>query len=692
MLYIYIANIFLMCDRRQIRDLPAKIFSDVLDYCVRSMKFSFLERCICHFDLTDIDINATVRLLLKHRLMSGFMYVYSFGLMDFAGAFQLTFEHMMSMIFVPGAVVADYEFPTPEQADMGYKLLLFIQYAATGRVFPRGESTVISSSCLSELIKAVASPTELPPIPSAPRTTTASVEVLAHTRGSSVQFPYLLALAKVDYYAMFYCLQLAFRELYTQGSGVGVESQQKSDSSHLRNSFGDLIYSLLEFAKIGDSQMKMQNSYQLCYFEHFLDLLVSVNTPLPEILVEDIISYCRSHVKPYLEAEKLIVSLVSAQCKTCSFPGSFVHALEQNGFYRPALKMYGLKVRSTSHTLTNALRSYVADRTDDFRRQVFPYVHEFFAGMTASVDGAPTDSLAETRQTECRQVLVQQIEELAGIDLLETKRLTVAYLSPTHISAVISKTQKHQKLQFELLDAVVRGLESAAPTADEHPEEGGAVSVPVPGLTGDEDVLSAHEMLVYVTQLATFRPDELHTFLSTHNNYPLDETLKVCRSKGIFDATAFLLERAGDSMGALELCLKEISSALAITQKEVETLVRAQCSDGHHSGGKRGGTFRRGSKSTHPSQQGAAGGAAGGVDVMQILRAGSHHQAGAAHGHTARHVLDPLSVIPAYRSFTKAVALSTGVCSRHDSKSSSTHWFKVLDYLLKEKCEISFTV
>ena len=555
--------------------------------------------------------------------------------------------------------------PFPEQADLGYKLLLFIQYTALGRVFPRGEDTVISSSCLAGLVKAVVSAAELPALPSAPRKVS-SIDILSQQLDSPVIYPYLFALAKVDFYALFYCLHLAFKELYAQCAGVGLEYQQKADSE-LHDSFGDMVFALLEFAKNGDTVLKMQNSFQLCFFEHFLDLLVTVATPLPEVLVEDLVVYCRLHVKPHSEAERRVSSLVSAQVKICSYPGPFVNCLEKNGFFLAALKLYGIKVRSTSRTLSNALKSYVAERSEESRGQVFSYIHQFFASMTAAADGAPTDSLAEARHSESRDVLVQSVEDLAAINLLETKKVTAMYLSPTHLSAVMDKTQRQQKLQFELLDAVVRGL--PAPTASSDDVDGLSNAA----LSGDEDALSSNEMLVYITQMATFRPQELHSFLSTHNNYPLDESLKVCRSKGIFDATAFLLERAGDSMAALDLCLKEISSALALTLKEVEVLVRAQCNETGGAMSRKPGTFRRGSRT------GAGLGAnSGAVDVLQILRGG--------HGHTARHVFDPLHAIASYRTFCDAVTLSTGVCARHDNKSSSAHWFKVLDYFLKEKC------
>jgi len=652
--------------QRKIKDLPTKIFSDLLDYGVKASKFSFLERCIAHFDLCDIDINATVHLLQKYNLYSSFLYVYAFGLMDFGGAFQWTFERMMAMKTKSKSGVGQEStgFPSPEQVDVGYKLLLFLQYTSEGRMFPRGDSVVVPSSCLAALLDSVLSPIALAPFPSMP----GDAPTEAQSSIWRKRYPYLYGISKIDYYALFYCLSLSTRALYSHGAAAAIKKNHSQTNESGFASLGDIFSSILDFAKYCDEEMSAHNGYQVCFYEHSLEQLVSIHVPLPDALINDIVNHCRIHIRPPDVAESKMCALVASQGKLTQSPASMAASLERNGFYFPALKLYGLKLRLTSTTLKNALGCYLSDRNDETRSKVFTYIHDFFSGMTAAADGAPTDTSAETRNLECRAVLVSFIENLASIDLKKTKDVMILYLSPTHISAIIEKTQKHQKLQFELLDAVINGSTGTPKGGDgsdlsvkdtSHEANSTAADVAENMLLSD-DVLTTEQVFVYISQLSTFRPHDVFQFLSTHNNFPLDETLQICRNKEIFDATVYLLEKAGDSVAALDMCLSHISLSLAKTHSEVEKMVRAQCNE--YGSGFTGGSMKRlgGGKGISSAPIGASS------DTVQFLNQSE-------------------SAYSSYNSFTKAVKLATGICSRLDNKSVTTHWFSVLDHLLKEK-------
>ncbi|CAM9876731.1 unnamed protein product, partial [Phaeothamnion confervicola] len=54
----------------------------------------------------------------------------------------------------------------------------------------------------------------------------------------------------------------------------------------------------------------------------------------------------------------------------------------------------------------------------------------------------------------------------------------------------------------------------------------------------------------------------VYPYLSTHDNYSLDECLSLCQAAGITDATAYLLERGGDVGGALRLTLRTLRERL----------------------------------------------------------------------------------------------------------------------------------
>jgi hypothetical protein len=64
----------------------------------------------------------------------------------------------------------------------------------------------------------------------------------------------------------------------------------------------------------------------------------------------------------------------------------------------------------------------------------------------------------------------------------------------------------------------------------------------------------------YFALLCQFEPTSVLSFLKAQNNYRLDECLELCRKYGILDACSFLLERAGDIPGAINLYLDQLKA------------------------------------------------------------------------------------------------------------------------------------
>ncbi len=50
----------------------------------------------------------------------------------------------------------------------------------------------------------------------------------------------------------------------------------------------------------------------------------------------------------------------------------------------------------------------------------------------------------------------------------------------------------------------------------------------------------------------------MFTYLSTSDGYNLEKCLDLCRTHGVLDATAYLLEKNGDVGGALNLSISSI--------------------------------------------------------------------------------------------------------------------------------------
>lgn len=793
--------------RRQITDLPTKIFSDLVEYCNRAQQYSLLERMVCHLDLTDVNVDSLIRTLKKARLYSGFLYTHAYGLNDFGGAFQSVFEGML-LATGRGKDVkgAGYQFPTPQQVDIGYKLILFIQYAATGKVYPRGGKTVVSALCLTQLIELLICK-QYPPVPIAVKSTTADAITTASTTlsaGSGLStmtaaaltspqmnfsFPFLFSLSQIDLYALFHTLAQAFKTIY--GNSDNGNIVKLNNNNLYFASFGAMFMSVLNFAKYADSHMghgavSTSNSnsggttsgvssnnitHQLCFFELFLDLITSSNVSFPMEFLYTVIQHCQKHVKtPLNRAETLIEALITRQLKYLPVCGviesclsmlssgtnyslsylalfcllCFIYTnhliscyhvfvaqptaqvykelaseLEQHFFFMTALKLCSVnskyRYKATTDTLRTAVVCYIHNNSvtsssssslsshssSEQAMQIFPYIHEFFEHLDNTTANDPNGEYVK-----CCHVLIEFIQDLASVNLHNTKLLMVMYLHD-NVELMMEKTKKQQKLQFELLDAMVNGVKNQTVTAttsntetdtstsstttttaaavdikhdiesshdenyaDESKGEHNHESSPGTISKSEEILLPTtslqdHNVLVYISQLATFQPKQVLNFLSTHSNYPLDEALKVCKQKSIFNATAYLLERAGDSMAALELCLMEISNTLPEFVSKVESMVSDSLQQS--SGGNSGSNNLSFAKS---------------MALLQLLKNPSPSK-----------LIEVFQHLEAFVLFNDIIQLVTGVCSRIDAKSSSSyaHWFHVLDQLLKVKHSLNST-
>ena len=326
--------------RRQITDLPTKVFSDLVEYCGRAQQYSLLERMVCHLDLTDADVDNLVRSLKRARLYSGFLYVHAYGLNDYGGAFVSVFEDMLLATGRSKSDGTGYRFPTPQQVDIGYKIILFIKYSATGQVFPRGGKTIVSALCLTQLVELLICK-EYPPTPmkknsgsnsSAPISYSMNTEALTSPQ-MTFSYPFLYSLSQIDLYAMYHTMAEAFKTIY--GNSDNGNIVKLNNNNLYFESFGAMFSSVLEFAKYADNHCNpnvssmgensgggtaMSTSFniahQLCFFELFLDLITTSNVSFSMDFLCAVIQHCQKQVKnPPNRAESLVDSLVSRQMK-----------------------------------------------------------------------------------------------------------------------------------------------------------------------------------------------------------------------------------------------------------------------------------------------------------------------------------------------------------------------------------------
>jgi hypothetical protein len=74
----------------------------------------------------------------------------------------------------------------------------------------------------------------------------------------------------------------------------------------------------------------------------------------------------------------------------------------------------------------------------------------------------------------------------------------------------------------------------------------------------------------YIRLLCRFSPRDVYHHLTLHHDFNLELVLKVCKEYQINDASAYLLERTGDTQGALDLTLQTVDTRVQRLRTFVE--------------------------------------------------------------------------------------------------------------------------
>lgn len=128
----------------------------------------------------------------------------------------------------------------------------------------------------------------------------------------------------------------------------------------------------------------------------------------------------------------------------------------------------------------------------------------------------------------------------------------------------------------------------------------------------------AHQHMTYIDTYIDTRTQILILTNKYKYRHSLDDTLALCQERGVADATAYLLERKGDVVGALSLALRTLSTRLSslrsalqeasLRDVAVEMAFSAAGSAGVHSAAERTCAL-----AVTPKAAGLPGGGLGGV-------------------------------------------------------------------------------
>jgi hypothetical protein len=649
--------------KREVSALPQHILTAFVDCCARSLKLAALERCTCYLDLNNNNVAELAACLSTNALFSGrtkqryisiyvhpnpvcssgFLYVQAYKVGNYAEAFMVVFEMLKSTKTVapsaPGNRSSGIEgtYPSLDQSHIGYKLLLFCKYVAENKIFPRGDILLSSPSQIGALISGI-------------------LMRQAGATTADTEFPVLMPLAKIDSSGSVYCSSLLISRLASSKEQVAA--------------VGELYSDLYAFVCTADRLFSRGVHLQKLFFSFALDHLTSIPHQLSPLLLNGVVAHCSAEFTSRKEAEEMMFGLAARQSKYSDTAGTLRDILVRHSFWKALLGMQNRKQFSASkNDFEAALRFYSGMRSnssstgssnssnigaisgkqvaseelvfDYISSQFTAYSMDFNVGSNANVEEIIVEGQGRSRTnstgaiqnplTDARKVLCRFLVELFNINEQRTTKLACQYLANS-VTDIISSTTKNPMVQYAVLKALIHEIK-------EDPER------------ELSDYLTHNDVLTYIRLLLAFNVDDAYKFLSSTSHYPLDEALALCREKEVLDASAHLLERAGDASGALSLLCTDISKRIQAAKAEIDALLRTDTV-----GSRRPSTFTSSVSSLGPTSGSST------MSKADISRNTLHQILQADKQSSVRQEL--AASLPCYAKMLHVTDLAANICSR----------------------------
>lgn len=621
---------------QEITSLPPALIAEFCESALRLNRLPSIERCVAYFEIAHLDMNFVTKFLYENKMFSSFLYVYSHGLNDFAGAFQIIFSFLLVEDSDTAQQASRHDEALSNLADVGYKLLLFLCYSFDGRIFPRGDAMPGAHTDLSWQLLQLVTAEQLRPTPSI-FSLQSSGELLSAARALG-PYPYLAKLCEVDQRATLHALfkGVSLVQDYSSIATAGTASEMRAG---LPAVYGDILSYCMRVDEETPS-----SAQEMAFFDLFVDVIVESRCSLQPTFLGRFVGYCASNGRERAYYEVKLQTLASNQPKECRDRSSaFAALLAEHNFGIASLHACR-SAGVTAEQFRRCLAFYVKEGTDraETAGLAFQYIGEVFQLANAAHHGSGSGARHE-HQSVFFAELLKVIVPLCYLDLLQTRRLVQKYLS-TKVVDIIENSTQDLKMQFALLHALV-----PAPAES------------LPGDRGRQLAVSFDEKTVikYFSLLATYDSAGVLDFLvSFEHFYPLDECMQICRNKGISEAVAFLMERTGKVLDAVMMLLDDFSVKLKHVRRDVDAQLRSEM-----------------------AAQAAAAKAhlrVGVVDedrylILQILAKEDMERADAA------------KKLPAFKMLESLISCVADLCSRSNGADQAGLWLLAFDRLLMER-------
>ncbi|GKY91185.1 hypothetical protein MPSEU_000091200 [Mayamaea pseudoterrestris] len=538
--------------------------SHFVQHCRASNDVATVERCLLHLDCTMMDFDNLLQLLRANEMFSALFYVYNQGLDDYVTPLEILLERIFDEVDSGGAVRSGRSVGLPHTTfdKLGYKAIVYLRTCFKGLAFPLEKVLVAEDrqqSIKSELLSFIAREAFVPPSSMRKQVPPARVGSRAE------KYPYARILLLVDPKATLdsIALGLSATESFplnngTESSWAETNSLDGPNKQRMMDLLSSVVIPLDE-----DGSMALKQSPSL--IAAFLDFTATYLMHKAVVVRKEIVTMIISRLVDRFVAaddagrkqqtQKQMLDLFSALPRDSYQADYALSLIDKADMHRVALLLHQQVASSwyddnckdidvRSHHFKRAIDCYIGDDEEAYRREVFDYVKKECAGMTKqdAVDGSVT----------LRDALFAKLPALVKLDALLSARL-VAELFVDDLDKVVQVLETEGgKSLFRFFRAIISGnLMQLDPVA------------------GSVLHLTSQHHEKYLNLMAKLHPDMVYEYLSTHDNYRLEDCLKLCQKYDIADASAYLLERLGNITSALQLILQTLETRLMNLKRSI---------------------------------------------------------------------------------------------------------------------------
>ncbi|TYZ62419.1 hypothetical protein PybrP1_008661 [[Pythium] brassicae (nom. inval.)] len=612
----------------KLRSLSPLAMQEFVRHYSANNKLPQVEQCLLHLNVAELDIDTILKLCHDHELYSALIYIYNAGLSDYTTPIDVLLEALTSETKPPPPVASTRTMSTGSRVSSlastfggtartssartlaasssddllaaqrrrrqcGYKLLLYIAYAFSGRSFP--QSALIAPQHVAKV-----------------RSQICHHLFEKSVSGSAGQFPRLAALVALDAREFFNIMARFFDDPNVEFDGEKKDGASRPTSRYdsARNAgltkCPSRLSMVLDLADVIFGSATDASAFSSVEHGHYfmfearllsggaidpqeyadargdaagaargdgtsmMDSLMNFLALGPASLMSsggggagaDSATAAASQEEGFDKAgrQAMLVRLLQKLNKDCYSDAALLQSVIQESMNRAAVILYKDK-----GDFAQVVASYLADDDHEFRMTAFSYIR---VEMDRLMD---EDAEASDANPLRRKVIEDAVLQHAGA-LMETDSYAFVVLilgqfpnlNNKVIQKFISMGKTGAKLEFQYLRLILTGAGAGAAAAKADVGEEADV---VKELLDRSKLRIADDPAVqerFVRLSCEFAPAGVFPYLESHDSYKVEACLKLCKDFNITDAEAYLLERTGDVTGALTLILQSLEQKLKI--------------------------------------------------------------------------------------------------------------------------------